>query len=338
MPTPLIVFLILLGLLGVLALSMVLYRRRQLHRAVREQFRSFRAQAVSLMDQLDALRQRHKALTSTDPDFQVPMAGATARLYEDVDRDLDTLWERWLQAMEIWGRVEIRLGTGGLLSTGPSEEVRQLLEEGTIEALVRETGACRERLDRLNQAHEQAQLELQEVRHELAAVQHTLTSGAGLLLPTDRHHNEVQTAERAVSEAELKLAADPVGAIEILERTRRDLNALAPTSDRGWRSSRDAPGRAMADELSAAVARLRSAAGGLWSINLFSLLIRGWAALAALSLLALVVVPLLPIAFFLLGAVLILAFSWFVLRAQCSWFLSSLGRRLSDVDRRNRRF
>jgi hypothetical protein len=63
------------------AALVVNYRgRRQLQDAVEEQFKGFRAKAVGLMDQLDALRQRHKTLPSTDPDFTAPMAGATLTL------------------------------------------------------------------------------------------------------------------------------------------------------------------------------------------------------------------------------------------------------------------
>src|SRR4051812_12264047 len=74
-----------LALLGLAALGWVYFRRRQLRLAVREQFTAFRERAVVLMDQLDSLRQRHKTMTSTDPDFEVPMAGATRQFYEQVN-------------------------------------------------------------------------------------------------------------------------------------------------------------------------------------------------------------------------------------------------------------
>ena len=68
-----------LVLLGVAALGLLYYRKRQLQGTVEGQFKDFREKAVALMDQLDALRQRHKTLPSTDPDFTAPMSGATTR-------------------------------------------------------------------------------------------------------------------------------------------------------------------------------------------------------------------------------------------------------------------
>ena len=80
-----------LALLGVAALGLLYYRKRQLQGAVEGQFKGFREKAVALMDQLDALRQRHKTLPSTDPDFTAPMSGATLALYNAVEADLNGL-------------------------------------------------------------------------------------------------------------------------------------------------------------------------------------------------------------------------------------------------------
>ena len=120
---------VVLIVLGLVALGWVLFRRWQLQQAVRLQFKAFREQAVALMDRLDALRRRHKTMTTTDPDFEVPMVGATRGFYEEVDRDLDSLWERWLSVMEVWNRTQERLASGsGLgLSPGPVEEAKALL-------------------------------------------------------------------------------------------------------------------------------------------------------------------------------------------------------------------
>jgi hypothetical protein len=80
-----------LVLLGAAALGLLYYRKRQLQGAVEVQFKGFREQAVALMDQLDALRRRHKTLPSTDPDFTAPMSGATLALYNAVEADLNGL-------------------------------------------------------------------------------------------------------------------------------------------------------------------------------------------------------------------------------------------------------
>ena len=129
---------------------------RHLRGVVEERFKAFRQQAVSLMDQLDALRKRHKALPTADPDFKVPMEGATLALYDQVNRDLDSLWERWLSVMEFWDQAQKRIREGSGLALKPTEEARKLLEGGEIDELVRQSTLCKERLDRLNQGHEPA--------------------------------------------------------------------------------------------------------------------------------------------------------------------------------------
>src|ERR1700678_2400277 len=102
LPLALMAFLI---LLGVAALGVLYYRKRQLQGTVEGQFKGFREKAVALMDQLDALRRRHETLASADPDFTEPMAGATLALYNAVEADLNGLWERWLKVMELWDRA-----------------------------------------------------------------------------------------------------------------------------------------------------------------------------------------------------------------------------------------
>ena len=100
---------VVLGLLGLAAFGLIYYRKRRLQNNVEAQFKNFRERAVALMDQLDGLRQRHKTLAATDPDFTVAMSGATLVLYNEVSRDLDSLWERWLKVMEIWEQAQWRI-------------------------------------------------------------------------------------------------------------------------------------------------------------------------------------------------------------------------------------
>ncbi len=186
-----------LGLLGLAAFGLLYYRKRHLQTTVEERFKAFRQQAVSLMDQLDALRKRHKTLPATDPDFTVPMKGATLALYSEVNRDLDGLWERWLSVMEIWDQAQRRIRAGSGLAIKPTEEARKLLEGGEIDDLVRQSTSCKERLDQLNQAHEQAHEDLGAARAELAAIQSAISRGTGVLLPADPHHREIEAAETA---------------------------------------------------------------------------------------------------------------------------------------------
>jgi hypothetical protein len=339
MPETRIGILIILGLLGLAALGWVFYRRRQFQRAVQNQFREFREQAVVLMDRLDSLRQRHKTMTSTDPDFEVPMAGATRALHDSVSEDLERLWDRWLRVMEVWNRAHERLAKGSSFSTGPIEEARALLEGGGLEALVRETGTCQERIDRLNRAHERAREELQEVRRELASVQNAITDGTGVLLPSDRFHTELQDAERALADAELRIASDPIGAEQLIMRTRSNLGRLSdlPEWQPAW-SAGDFTLDRVFEELSSAAERLKRATSRLWSTSLPGLFVRAWVALSAVFLFIVLLLPLLPFVLFFVVALLVLAFFGAIARAQLKWFWrlasgSLFGDRRARLDR-----
>ena len=68
-----------LGVLGLVILAVLYARKQRLKGAVDEQFKGFREKAVGLMDQLDALRKRHKTLPQTDPDFTAADGGSHAR-------------------------------------------------------------------------------------------------------------------------------------------------------------------------------------------------------------------------------------------------------------------
>ena len=99
---------VVLGLLGLAAFGLIYYRKRRLQNTVEAQFKDFRKRAVALMDQLDGLRQRHKTLP-TDPDFTVAMSGDTLALYNEVSRDLDSLWEALAQGHGDLGAGESRI-------------------------------------------------------------------------------------------------------------------------------------------------------------------------------------------------------------------------------------
>lgn len=312
---------VILAVLGLATLAWVLHRRWQLQLAVREQFRAFREQAVVLMDRLDALRQRHRTMTSTDPDFEVPMAGATRSYYDHVSQELERLWERWLRVMEVWNEAQGRLAAGSGLTAGPVEEARLLLEGGELETLVRETGACEQRLEWLNQAHERARSELQAARHELAAAQNAVTGGTGVLLPSDRHHEVLQESEHILADADARIAADPIGSAELILQTRERLAALTelprPSHDWSIRSLADQPVFA---EVAAAAERLRAAASRLWSGGLLGGFARAWLAVMGLCFLLLLLLPLAPLALFLVVGLTMMGFFWLIVRAQFAWF------------------
>jgi hypothetical protein len=295
--TTLLLVMAVAGVIGVAALVLLYARKRSLQSDVEARFKLFRERAVGLMEQLDALRKRHTTLPATDPDFTVPMTGATRTLYDQVNRDLDGLWERWLKVMEIWDQAQQRVRAGSGLMVKPTEEARTLLEGSEIDDLVRQSTSCKERLDRLNDGHERAREALATTRAQLASVQHDVTKGTGVLLPSDTHHREIESAERALADAEAMLTADPLGALTRIEEARAAIDSISerPRTSETWhRDGRTSS--SFIDELIAEIERLRAAVARLRVSDLVVLLVKAWVAIWIVSLLFGVLLPfLIPI-------------------------------------------
>jgi hypothetical protein len=316
-----LVLMAVLVLLGVAALTRLYFRKKQLQGIVETEFKDFREKAVALMDQLDSLRRRHETLPSTDPDFTEPMAGATLALYNAVETDLNSLWERWLKVMELWDRAQKLVRAGSGLAVRQTEEARKLLDMGHIDGAIRQSAFCRERLDRLNRGHEQARENLEAGRNELAAIHKSASEGTGALLLATPRHDEISRAEVMLTQAEAVLAADPIGAGEAIVRSRR----LIAGSGRHPRRELNPPERlppshSLLDDLAAAADGFRTAAAKLRLTNLLGVFARFWMIVWGISLFIGLMNFLMPLIIFVLGLVIILAGFWAIVQTVTFWF------------------
>jgi hypothetical protein len=318
---PLALMVVLL-LLGVAALAWLYYRKRQLQGTVEGEFKHFREKAVALMDQLDALRQRHKNLPLTDPDFTVPMSGATLSLYNAVESDLNSLWERWLKVMELWDHAQKLVRSSSGLAVRQTEEARRLLDQGHIDELLRHSASCKARLDRLNQGHERAREAVQSGRSELEAFREARDEGRWAPIPSDRRLEVITRADTMMGQAERMIEADPIGAEELVARTRRSLASLAqqPEPEPVRPPRRPRPEYSLLDDLAAAAEGFRAAAARLRLTNLFGLFIRFWLIVWGLGLILGLMGPLIPLFIFGMGFVLILAGFWAIWQTVTFWF------------------
>jgi hypothetical protein len=308
-----------LGLTGLVVLGVLYYRKRQLQGAVDAQFRGFREKAVALMDQIDSLRQRHKTLPTTDPDFTAPMTGATLALYNQVEHDLDDLWSRWLELMETWNQIERQIRAGSGLALKPIEKARKLIEQGGIDTLLRQSSACRQKLDRLNQGHEQAREALAAGRAELKAL-HDAPELDGHERAREIAH-AVASSERLFEEAERLIIADPIGTQELIVRARRDLEAASARPQKQPRFPWEVrPTDPSIDDLSARFNRFRQAVTELFRTSHAGAFVRGWMLFWVLGFMLVFFTPFLPLAIVLLGFLVILAGFWTLWRIVASWF------------------
>ena len=315
-----------LSLIGVAVLGVLYYRKSQLQGAVDAQFRGFREKAVALMDQIDSLRQRHKTLPSTDPDFTAPMTGVTLALYNQVEHDLDDLWSRWLEVMETWNQVERQIRAGSGLTLKPTEEARKLIGQGGIDTLLRRSSACRQKLDRLNQGHEQAREALAAGRAELKA----LHDAPELLDGHDRAEEiarQVASSERLFAEAERLITADPIGTQELIVRAPGPRGRPRPASRATASPWEVRPTYPSIDDLSASFHQFRQAATELFRTSHVGAFVRGWMVFWVLGLLLVFFTPFLPLAIVLLGVLVILAGFWTLWRIVASWFWFGMWQR-----------
>lgn len=296
-----VALIILFGALGLAALLFLHQRGRRLQAGVDEQFKRFREEAVGLMDQIDALRQRHKNLPENDPDFTVPMKGATLALYNRISADLDRLWDRWLKVMEVWNQAEQRMRSASTFSARPSAEAREILESGGIEDLLRSSSACKEELDRLNLAHEAASKALKEARMTVAEVERSPIDGP-------RFHEATERARSELGAAEEMLTADPIGAAERIETTRIALDGLHKETQAPPRRPHvtpRSPSRTIFDDLTTAASRLQELAANLRVTDIVGLLVKGWVALWVLGLMLVFLPLLMPLILVFMGFVVI---------------------------------
>jgi hypothetical protein len=214
--------------LGLLTTGLFWLRKRHLSRLVDEKFKDYRQKAVSLMDRLDALRQRHKTLRASDPDFTQPLTGATLTLYGEIETDLNDLWERWLHIMQVWEDAERKVRAGSGLGVKQTEEAKALLEkEGDFEGLLRRAQSCQDRLDQLGQGHERTRAALQAGADESAAVRKEFDEVAAAGLPIDRFQAELDSVGSLFHQAESLMISDPIGAGAIATRGREAIAGIA---------------------------------------------------------------------------------------------------------------
>ena len=316
-----LILMVVLVLLGVAALVVLYRRKRQLQEAVEAQFQGFREQAVALMDRLDALRLRHKTLPATDPDFTAPMSGATLALYNAVEADLNALWERWLEVMELWNRAQKLVRSGSGLAVRQAEEARKLLDQAHVDELLRQSAACKDRLDRLNRAHEDARESLEAGRGELAALRTSSGDGDRGLSRSDRRDDGIARVGTMFDQAEGMLVADPI--VRRRSSSARDGrcrgSARRPEPEPA-RNRSPRPSGSFLDDLAAAADAFRSSAARLRLTNLLGVFVRFWMIVWGLGLVLGLLGPLLPLIIVGVGFLIILGGFWAIWQVVTFWF------------------
>lgn len=195
------------------------YRARASRRRADQAFAAFKDRVIGFSDGIDALRERHRLLPASDPDFQAPMVGATLAAYQEIQTQLERLRGRWLEIMDVWERAGALIKAHGWLSATAGQSVVELVQ-GVAELtpeLVELKQHVEEPLARLESAHEAAEAMIQDVQGMLAARDEDLQRLSSVGLPTTPFLPDRNSLEAALADAEAQLTPDPLGAAEALQ-------------------------------------------------------------------------------------------------------------------------
>jgi uncharacterized membrane protein YgcG len=210
-------------LVGMVALLVWLGRRR-FRGAFRAKLKEYKGKAVAMMDRLDALKARLKALPIEDGDFAEPMTGETLALYERTQGDLRKLWDRWLEVMDVVDRAE-RHGEKGVKGVKAGDE---LVSDAKVFAEV-EAGAvaCSGMMDRLNAAHEDAREAAKAAEEARSLAASRVEAVAAVGLPTAPYKPETDRIAAQARRADAVLVSDPLAARAAYEATKAEAETLA---------------------------------------------------------------------------------------------------------------
>lgn len=216
-------------------------------KATSDQLAAFKLRVVQFLDRLDLVKQRHQLLPFSDEDYSQPMQGATLALYNDTEAVLALLRETWLEWMET-GNGATRLVDGQrFLGTSRFDEAQKLLAavppQDQIEA---DLSKCNSEIDRLEQAHEQAEPLLAAADAGAAGERQRIDALRAAQLATAPYERELAACRALAEQGRAMLAADPILARQTLEQEQSKRTALAAwieSVERQLAAAHDAAGK-----------------------------------------------------------------------------------------------
>lgn len=213
-----------LGVIVALIALLVWMGRRRARGAFRAKLKDYKEKSVAMMDRLDALKARLKALPIEDGDFTEPMTGETLALYEKAQADLRTLWDRWLEVMDVVDRAE-KHGEKGVKGVGEGDKL--VSDAKVFEEVEAGAVACSATMDRLNAAHEDARPAAKAARAAREEASRRVEAVRSSGLPVVPYQPEIERIAAEARRADAIVTPDPLGATIAYGRTKADAEALA---------------------------------------------------------------------------------------------------------------
>lgn len=216
-----------------LVLGIARLRHISTKRQVEARFKEFREQVMDLRQRAESVKERHQILPTVHKGFQTPMTGATLATFNQIDADVRRFMDDWLRRMDVWDRVQGHLGSASFFRTGPFREAGRLLDQlGSFEEVDKACQGCVASLDRLERAHEQAQVQLQKGQERTGQLRRQKDSLAGLGLAVAPYEGELTTCETSIANGTQLMPADPLGAIAAAEDAEKRMESLSSRMER----------------------------------------------------------------------------------------------------------
>jgi exonuclease SbcC len=177
--------------------------------------REFRRRATELMEQLDRLKERHRLLPVSDPDFTAPLEGVTLERYAGAQQAIQGLWSRWLEAMDRLETAQKILRKAPTFGVQKVQEAEKVVEDlKPLEEIAAEATTVAAELDLLGDAHEQARARKQRVDDALKAADQKIDALGAAGIKEAAYEAEGAAVAAALEAARGRLTPDPLTAAE----------------------------------------------------------------------------------------------------------------------------
>lgn len=196
---------------------------RSARRRYESEVKAFKEKSVTAVDRIDALKERHKLLPFTDPDYKEPMTGATQTQYAQVQDDLRRHYDAWLAMMETLEKAQSLVAAPGGKRRKTFDQAADLLKNaGTFSELESRLAECAAGLDRLERAHEVTDAALAKAEAAGRDLDAALPKLEEVDLPTGPFLPARNEVAKALETARAGRVADPLGtetaALEVVKK------------------------------------------------------------------------------------------------------------------------
>lgn len=212
---------------GLITMGWMWFRHKLRRGKVEEELDQFKARVVRSSDVMDGLREKHRKLPAIDEDFTVPMEGATREEYNAIEEVLDSYRDRWLELMDIWDKVQELVETEGTGRKAQFAEASRLLNDTSkLEQLAAIESECKQRIARLENAHEDARVAIASVEALSEELIGELDAIETREYAPDPYQTEMDSVAELTDDGKHRLDADPLTASTTLSDAREQLEAL----------------------------------------------------------------------------------------------------------------